>query len=285
MAPASLASSTSRDSRSASLADLGGGQRLAVEHAALDDQQRVRLGEVTQALGGLDRVALDEGDGGRAGEQVVERRRRRPPWRRSWSACSSPRRSGVSSPSARRSSLSCSTVRPRYSVSTVAVELRKLLGQLGDGGCLVGPSPWASFRCRLPVRRDGTRATQENAPAQAHGAVAGSEAAGVWSMSPARAAPRAAEPSVARHGGGDDQRSSAFARDVRASAPARGPDSGRSVTASARRTVGRPRRPSSRGERRWELRPRRPRPRRAGCGCGWGRPGCRGPSSWRRRPS
>ena len=87
-APASLASSTSRDSRSAILADLGGGQRLAVEHAALDDQQRVGLGEVAQALGRLDRVALDERDRGRAGEQRRRRwrrRRRRPP---AWSACS-----------------------------------------------------------------------------------------------------------------------------------------------------------------------------------------------------
>ena len=70
-APASLASSTSRDSRSAILADLVGGERLAVEHTALDDQQRVGPGEVTQALGGLDRVALDERDRGRAGEQAV----------------------------------------------------------------------------------------------------------------------------------------------------------------------------------------------------------------------
>ena len=43
MAPATLARSTSRDSRSASLRDLVGGEGLAVEHTTLDHQERVRL--------------------------------------------------------------------------------------------------------------------------------------------------------------------------------------------------------------------------------------------------
>ena len=53
------------------LVDPSAAEGLAVEHAALDDQQRVGLGEVAQALGGLDRIALDERDRGRAGEQAV----------------------------------------------------------------------------------------------------------------------------------------------------------------------------------------------------------------------
>src|SRR5579863_8270977 len=51
------------------LADLGRGQCLAVEHAALDDEQRVRLGEVQQALGGLRDVTVDERDRGRPRQQ------------------------------------------------------------------------------------------------------------------------------------------------------------------------------------------------------------------------
>ena len=43
-------------------------------------------------------------------------------------------------PASAAAAVSCATVRPRYSVSTVAVELRKLLGELGDGGGLVGPN-------------------------------------------------------------------------------------------------------------------------------------------------
>ena len=53
------------------LVDLGRAERLAVEHAALDHQQRVGLGEVTQALGRRDRVALDERDGGGPDQQAV----------------------------------------------------------------------------------------------------------------------------------------------------------------------------------------------------------------------
>src|SRR5215831_15589616 len=47
------------------LADLRRGQRLAVEHATLDHEQRVRLGEVEQALGSLRHVPADERDRGR----------------------------------------------------------------------------------------------------------------------------------------------------------------------------------------------------------------------------
>src|SRR4051812_47328692 len=45
---------------------------LAVQDAALDDKGGVRLGKVTQTLGRLDHVAVDEGDRGRTGQQVVE---------------------------------------------------------------------------------------------------------------------------------------------------------------------------------------------------------------------
>jgi len=54
------------------LGDLGGVHRLAVDVTALDHQERVLLGEVTQPLGRLDHVALDEGDRGRALQQVPE---------------------------------------------------------------------------------------------------------------------------------------------------------------------------------------------------------------------
>ena len=54
------------------LGDLLRVEGLAVQDATLDDQGGVRLGKVTQTLRRLDHVALDEGDGGRAGEEVVE---------------------------------------------------------------------------------------------------------------------------------------------------------------------------------------------------------------------
>ena len=54
------------------LGDLGSVEGLAVQDTALDDKSGVCLGKVTQTLGGLDHVSIDEGDGGRAGQQVVE---------------------------------------------------------------------------------------------------------------------------------------------------------------------------------------------------------------------
>ena len=54
------------------LGDLRGGQGLAVEDAPLDHQKWVRLGEVTQALRGLDHVTGHECDRRRAGEQRRE---------------------------------------------------------------------------------------------------------------------------------------------------------------------------------------------------------------------
>src|SRR6201996_8995737 len=54
------------------LADFRRGQRLAVEHATLDHEQRVRLGEVEQALGGLRHVPADERDRGRPRQQRRE---------------------------------------------------------------------------------------------------------------------------------------------------------------------------------------------------------------------
>src|SRR5690606_23908447 len=51
---------------------LGGGERLAFENAALDDEVRVRLGEVPQALRRLDDVAGYEGQCGGASEQIVK---------------------------------------------------------------------------------------------------------------------------------------------------------------------------------------------------------------------
>src|SRR5450755_2926964 len=54
------------------LGDLVGRERLAVEHAPLDHQSRVVPGKVAQAFGGLDHIATDERDGGRAGKQRGE---------------------------------------------------------------------------------------------------------------------------------------------------------------------------------------------------------------------
>src|SRR4051794_57769 len=59
------------------LAYLFCGQRVTVEVTALDHQQRVCLGEVTQRLRDGDRVTVHEGDRGRPGELVVERRNAR----------------------------------------------------------------------------------------------------------------------------------------------------------------------------------------------------------------
>ena len=55
IAPASLASSTSRRLQVGDLLDLGDGQRAAVHVAALDDQRLVVLGELLDRLGGVDR--------------------------------------------------------------------------------------------------------------------------------------------------------------------------------------------------------------------------------------
>ena len=142
MAPASLASSTSRDSRSASLVISAALSGLAVEHAALDDQRRVGLGEVAQALGRLDRVAVDEGDGRRA--RRADRRTRSTP---ASLAASSVRvfftTAYVAWPrSELRSSVSCSTVRPRYSVSTAAFEPRNLSASSATAAAL-SAWPWA----------------------------------------------------------------------------------------------------------------------------------------------
>src|SRR4051794_30846823 len=54
------------------LGDLLGVHRGTVDKTTLDDEGGIRLGKVTQALRYLDQVAVDEGDGGRTGEQVVE---------------------------------------------------------------------------------------------------------------------------------------------------------------------------------------------------------------------
>src|SRR5690606_33427717 len=54
------------------LVDLLHGQRSAVHVAALDDESLVVLREVLQSLRSVHRFALDERDGGRTDEQVVE---------------------------------------------------------------------------------------------------------------------------------------------------------------------------------------------------------------------
>src|SRR5690606_31095524 len=56
------------------LGDLGSRQRVTVEVTALDDQQRVCLGEVAQTLRDGDGVAVYEGNRGRADKFVIERR-------------------------------------------------------------------------------------------------------------------------------------------------------------------------------------------------------------------
>ena len=52
--------------------DLGDGYRATVHVAALDDERLVVLGELLDRLGGIDSLALDERDRGRADEQLVE---------------------------------------------------------------------------------------------------------------------------------------------------------------------------------------------------------------------
>src|SRR6185503_1915675 len=54
------------------LVDLVGRDRAALEDTALDLQDGVGLGEIAKTLGRLDRVATDEGERGRTGEQRVE---------------------------------------------------------------------------------------------------------------------------------------------------------------------------------------------------------------------
>ena len=171
IAPASLASSTSRDSRSASLATSASEIRTRPSNTPpLMTSSVMVLREIAKALGGLNRVAGDEGDGGRSGEQT-----RRPPVyvgaRRS-----ALRGEGVlddrvrrGRSEARRSWSSWATVRPRYSVSTVAGESRKLSVELGNGSALVGPNFVRHVPPSLLVA--GLARNKTNAPgARAHGA-------------------------------------------------------------------------------------------------------------------
>src|SRR3954453_17489488 len=52
--------------------DLGGVDRAALDHATLDDEQRMGAREVADGLGGVDRVTLDEGDRRRPVQQVTQ---------------------------------------------------------------------------------------------------------------------------------------------------------------------------------------------------------------------
>ena len=187
------------------LGDLVGGQRLAVEHAALDHEQRVCLGEVTQTLGRLDRVAVDEGDRRRARRAGRRDPRRRPPWPRSWSACSSPRRRWRVSPSERRSVLELRHGEPAVLGQHGRVRAAELLRELGDRSCLV-----ALAMGLLPADAGREGPGQQKRPGAGAGAWPDAPARrGAWS-SPARAAPLCAEPSVGTPvGGRDDRRSSA----------------------------------------------------------------------------
>ena len=148
MAPASLASSTSRGSRSASLVISDGVIALPSSTPPLITEERVRLGEVAQALGRLDHVAFDERD-----------RRRQAS---SEDSCSSSPASVTAilvrvffttanvawSPSDRRSSASWATVSPRYSVRTAPDEPLNRSVSSGDRGNLLGvshvPPPYLS---------------------------------------------------------------------------------------------------------------------------------------------
>ncbi len=122
IAPASLANRTSRDSRSAIWLTSIHGQRSAVHVPALDDECLVVLGEVLDRLRCVDRLALDERDGGRTDEQVVETLDAR--------LCGGALDQGVLgdgvggtvSESATQLSQILPTDRPRYSVTTAAVE-------------------------------------------------------------------------------------------------------------------------------------------------------------------
>ena len=72
IAPASLASSTSRDSRSASFVTSAAESGLPSKTPPLITSKRVRLSELAQALAASTTIARDEGERGRTGEQVVE---------------------------------------------------------------------------------------------------------------------------------------------------------------------------------------------------------------------
>ncbi len=157
IAPASLASSTSRDSRSASLLDLVGGDRLAVEDPALDHEQRVGLGEVAQALGGLDRVTADEGDRPRGRPAARRARRARPRGRRSWSACSSRRRRTRRITQGSRSSVELGDGEPAVLGEHGGGRSAELLGELGDCGRPCRVSPCGAPFARADSHAAGTR--------------------------------------------------------------------------------------------------------------------------------
>ena len=145
------------------LLDLGDGQRVAVHVAALDDQRLVFLGELLDRLGGVDRLAGDERDGGRTGEQVVEALD--PGFRRS-ALDQRVLGDGVGRRAARerRSSARLATVRPRYSVTTVAVEALNCSAMSATAVALSAwpcMPPCGVFACPLESHRGMT-----NAPAQ-----------------------------------------------------------------------------------------------------------------------
>jgi hypothetical protein len=137
------------------------------QHTALDDEGRVRLGKVTQTLGRLDHVTVDERDGGRPGEQVVE-------------ALDARLGGGDLGQRVLDHGVVCVLTEstPQFlqllhgetavlgQHSTCG--LLELLHESGDVGCLVGPrhgSPSGFYASRRPPDPD-----RQNAPAQAHGA-------------------------------------------------------------------------------------------------------------------
>ena len=116
--------------------------------------------------------AMADGPTSRSSRPVDARRR----GRRSWSACSSPRRRWRCRRARGAAPCSCATVRPRYSVSTRRAEPRNCSLSSATAAALSGArhgSPLASdVTARVARRRAEDTPGRRDAPAQAHGASA-----------------------------------------------------------------------------------------------------------------
>ena len=116
--------------------DLGRRHDLPVEQGALELDRGNVLGELRQRLGQRDGVGRVVGDGGHAGELLLERRQRRVLHRdqREGVLDDDVARSRVSR-TCLRSSVTCGTVMPLKSIRNALVACADAFGELGDRCC------------------------------------------------------------------------------------------------------------------------------------------------------
>src|SRR5659263_140134 len=148
------------------LEDFVGRECPAFEDATLDDELRIRLGEVLERLGRHRRLTADEGQGDRANEQLGD----------PTDACllgrdgrKSVLRHGVGRGSAERTAqlLELADAQAAVLGQQDSGRLAEQVREFGNRGCLVGPRHGLSFRWVALVKGP----YNGKAPAQAHGAM------------------------------------------------------------------------------------------------------------------